>query len=107
MPDSPQEPKTEREKYIEGLEAKLRKAGKAKRFSGSEDGTIVTDFLTEQINSLVKNLGGTKYLDDPNRANYDRGQLAMAQKILTTINAEATTDTADLQEKLKAAKTDE
>lgn len=99
-------PPTERDKYIDTLKKKLEKAGKAKRFVGSEDGAIITEFLTEQINGFVKTLGGTKYLNDNNQANYDRGQLAMAQKILTMLNNEASADASDLQEKLKAAQTD-
>lgn len=101
-----EEPKTERDKYIENLESKLRKAGKAQRFKQSEDGGIITDYLTTQINAIVKNIGGTKYLNDHQGYIYDVGQMAMAQKILTMLNGEASTDTQDLKTKLNDAKTD-
>lgn len=95
---------TEREKYIAGLEAKLRKAGKAKRFIGSEDGTIVTEYLQEQINSLIKVIGGKAYIDNHNAYVYDTGQLAMAQKLLNVINS--TVDIDDINNKLEEARND-
>lgn len=101
------QPQTEREKYIANLEGRIRKAAKAKRFKESEDGGLVTEFLTDQVNGLIKTLGGTKYINDHNMSNYDRGQLAMAQKILTMLNSEAATDTTDMQQKIDLAKTDE
>lgn len=101
------EPKTERQKYIENLEHKLQKAGKAQRFKQSEDGGIITDYLTQQINAIVKNIGGTKYINDHNSYIYDVGQMAMAQKLLTMLNNEASQDTEDMANRLKEAKTDD
>lgn len=105
--EEPKAPPTEREKYIAGIEDKLRKAGKAKRFMEGEDGSLVTDWLREQVNGFVKNLGGTKYLDNNNLANYDRGQLAMAQKLLTMLNGHVNANTGELKELLDAAKSDQ
>lgn len=99
-------PPTEREKYVANLQSKLEKAGKAGRFKESEDGSILTDFLTDQINGFVKNLGGTKYLSDNDLANYDRGQLAMAQKMLTMLNGAAAIDTTEIKGQLEAAQND-
>ena len=96
----------ERIKYIEGLQKKLQKAGKARRFMEGEDGAIITKFLTEQINAIVKNIGGKTYLNDINSTNYDRGQLAMAQKLLTILNSEANRNTSKINEQLQAAKND-
>lgn len=101
-----QDNKTEREKYIENLEAKLSKAGKAQRFKQSEDGGIITDYLVQQINAIVKNIGGTKYINDHNSYIYDVGQMAMAQKLLTMLNGEASQDTEAMAGRLKEARTD-
>jgi hypothetical protein len=100
------EPKTDREKYIENLETKLQKAGKARRFLEQEDGSIVTDWLTQQINVLLKQIAGKAMLDKPSEYAYTVGQLHGYQKLLTMLNSEANTDGKDLQEKLEAAKTD-
>lgn len=97
---------TERDKYIESLEGKIRKAGRAQRFQQSEDGGIITDYLVQQINAIIKNIGGTKYINDHNTYIYDIGQMAMAQKLLTMLNREASQDTEDLANRLKEAKTD-
>ncbi|HRF70006.1 MAG TPA: hypothetical protein PKV66_01100 [Candidatus Pelethenecus sp.] len=97
---------TEREKYVAALEEKLRKAGKAKRFVGSEDGEIITDYLITQINGIVKNIGGTKYLNDHQAYVYELGQMFMAQKILNMLDANANTDTETINNSLEEARND-
>lgn len=106
MDQNPNTEPTEREKYIANLEDKLRKAGRAQRFTKSEDGGVVTEYLEAQINAIVKNIGGTKYINDHSLYVYDTGQLAMAQKLYNMLLGEAATDTADLNAKLEAAKND-
>jgi hypothetical protein len=95
---------SEREKYIAALEAKLQQAGKAKRFVDSEDGAIVTEYLQAQINNLIKVIGGKTYINDHNAYVYDTGQLAMAQKLLNTINS--TVDVEDINNRLTEARND-
>lgn len=95
---------TERELYIKGLEAKISKAGRAKQFIGSEAGALITELLQEEINAIVKRIGGRKYLDDQKGYAYELGGLHLAQRILNVLNNEARTDTEPLKEKLKEAK---
>lgn len=97
---------SERERYINNLESKLRKAGKARRFQDSEDGSIVTEYLTDQINSIIKEIGGTKYLDDFNGYQYKIGQLHMAQKLLNMLNNESNTEVKEIRERLDSARAD-
>lgn len=97
---------TEREKYIANLEEKLRRAGKARRFLDNEDGTIVTEYLTDQINSIVKSIGGSKYVNDHQGYVYELGQLFMAQKILNMLNGNASTDVESIGNSLEEARND-
>jgi hypothetical protein len=97
---------TEREKYIANLEDKLRRAGKAKRFTSGEDGELVTDYLITQINGIVKNIGGTKYINDHQAYVYELGQMFMAQKILNMLDANANTDTETINNSLEEARND-
>lgn len=97
---------TEREKYVAQLEEKLKKAGKAKRFIDSEDGALITEYLTDQINGIVKNIGGTKYLNDHQGYVYDVGQMFMAQKILNMLNSNANIDVEQINNSLEEARND-
>ena len=95
---------SERDKYVKNLEEKIRKAGKAKRFLDNEDGSIVTEFLQQEINTLVKDIGGTKYLNDHQGYVYKLGQLNLAQKLLNMLNSNAAVDTMPLAERVKETK---
>jgi hypothetical protein len=99
-------PKSEREAYIERLEDKLRKAGRAQRFLGHEDGALLTDYLTEQINSIVKSIGGKKYINDHEGYVFETGQLYLAQKLLGFLNTEANTNTEIINNQITEAKQD-
>jgi hypothetical protein len=106
MDKNPSTEPTERDKYITNLEAKLKKAGKARRFLDHEDGSIVTEWVQEQINVLLKQVAGKGLLDKPSEYAYTVGQLHGYQKLLTMLNSEASTDGKELQAKLEAARTD-
>lgn len=97
---------TEREKYVAALEEKLRKAGKAKRFVGSEDGALITEYITDQINGIVKSIGGTKYLNDHQGYVYELGQMFRAQKILNMLNGNANVDVESINNSLEEARND-
>lgn len=99
--------KTERQKYIEDLQGKIAKAVTAKRFNESEEGKLIREWASEQINSVVKELGGKKFLNDHNAYIYATGELAMARKLLVMLDREASKDTSELTASLRAAKTDE
>jgi hypothetical protein len=43
----------EREKYIANIEKELSKAAKAKRFTDSEDGRYVLDYMSELISTQI------------------------------------------------------
>jgi hypothetical protein len=101
------EEQTEREKYEQALEEKLRKAGKAKRFLSDEDGSIVTEWLTTQINATLKEVAGKGLLDKPTEYAYKVGNLHAYQKLLTMLNAEASTNTAEIKDKLNESKSDQ
>ena len=51
-----EEPKSERQKYIERLEKDLSKAAKAQAFIGSESGRYVLEYIAELISQLTNNL---------------------------------------------------
>lgn len=51
-----EEVKTERQKYIERLQADLSKAAKAQAFIGSEAGQYVLEYIAELISQLTNNL---------------------------------------------------
>ena len=51
-----EEPKSERQKYIERLEKDLSKAAKAQAFIGSESGQYVLEYIAELISQLTNNL---------------------------------------------------
>lgn len=105
MADSQVQP-SEREAYIQNLEDKLRKAGRARRFLDDENGSLVTDYLTEQINIILKRIGGKTYMSDQQGYVYELGALHLAQKILNMLNSEATINTDALKEKIKEAKSE-
>lgn len=100
------EPKTDRDLYIEKLQNKLQKAGKAGRFLKGEDGSIVTEFAQEQINGLLKLIAGKSLLDKPTEYSYSVGQLHAYQKLLQSINSDAGTNTQELKNNLEAARND-
>jgi len=100
-------PKTEREKYVEGLQVKISKAYKAKRFKEADEGKMIIELLQEQSNVIVKRLGGTTHMNDHQSYVYDLGQLHFAQKIINLINVEASKDVTKLQESLDAAESGE
>lgn len=97
---------TERDKYVQQLEEKIRKAGKAKRFMKSEDGSLITDYLTQKINSLVQQIGGTKFINDHEGYVHATGKLVMARELLVMLNKEASTDTDTMVDKVQEAKAD-
>lgn len=97
---------TERDRYVANLEAKLKKAGRARRFLEHEDGALITEYCTTQINSLLKQIGGKALLDKPSEYAYAVGQLQAYQKLLTMLNSEANTNTAEVKSQLQAAQTD-
>jgi len=97
------EPKSEREVYIENLQKKISNAVKKNRFNETDEGKMFREIITEQINLIVKNIGGRKYINDHNSYVFDTGQMFMAQKLLNLLNPE---DTTQDTEKLKAAKSD-
>jgi hypothetical protein len=101
------EPKTERDKFIENLEDKLRKAGKAGRFSESEDGSFLRDFCTEQINAYMKIVGGTTNLENPVKNAYNVGQLHAFKKLVNIMDGAASEDTTVMRDQLEAAKNDD
>ncbi len=98
---------TERDRYVEALENKLRKAGKARRFLEGEDGSVVIEWATSQINALSKIVLGKQNLDNATENAYNIGQIHALQKLLHTINSDAKTDGAEIQAQIKAAKQDE
>lgn len=98
--------KSEREKYIEGLQTKIAKAVSAKRFNDSEEGKLIREWAAEQMNTVMKQLAGKKFINDHNGYIYATGEFAMAQKLLTMLDSEASKDTGTLAESLKAAKSD-
>jgi hypothetical protein len=98
---------TEREKYIEGLQQKISKAVAAKRFNDSDEGKLIREWAVEQINGVLKQLAGKKFINDHNGYIYATGELAMAQKLLTMLDAEASRNTKEMAENLKAAKSGE
>lgn len=95
---------TEREKYIENLQKEISRKVVTKRFKESDEGKMIQDWAVQQINSLVQNIGGKKYINDHSSYVFDTGQMFMAQKLMTMLNAN--TDTTEDAEKLKAAKSD-
>lgn len=97
---------TERDKYIEGLEEKLRKAGRAKRFLDNEDGGLITEWATGQVNRLMKQIAGKALLDKPQEYAYAVGELNSYQKLLTMLNSEASADVEDINSRIKEAKND-
>jgi hypothetical protein len=97
------EDKSERQQYIDKLESKLRKAGRARRFLDHEDGALITDYVTEQINAIVKSIGGKKYINDHEGYVFETGQLYFAQKLLGFINSEANTNVDTINQQIKEA----
>lgn len=98
--------KTEREKYVEDLQGKIAKAVTAKRFNESDEGKLIRTWASEQINAVVRELGGKKFLNDHNAYVYATGELAMARKLLAMLDYESSKDIGELTASLKAAKTD-
>ncbi len=96
----------ERQEYIEALQNKIRKATAAKQFNDSDEGKMIREWAAEQINVVIKQLAGKKFINDHNGYIYATGELAMAQKLLTMLDAEASKDTTVMGEQLKAAKSD-
>lgn len=103
----PQVQLSERDRYVQQLEEKLKKAGKARRFLDSEDGGVITDYLTQRINAIVQQIGGTKYINDHEGYVFSTGKLAMARELLVMLNKEASTDTEGIKTKIQETKTDE
>lgn len=97
---------TEREIYIQNIENKIRKAGRAKRFLADENGGLVTEYLTNEINIILKRIGGKTFMADQQGYVYELGALHLAQKILNMLNGEANTDTDTLKAKLDEAKSE-
>ena len=95
---------TERELYIQNLEDKIRKAGRARRFLADENGGLVTEYMTNEINIILKRIGGKTFMTDQQGYVYELGALHLAQKILNMLNSEANTNTDSLKEKLEEAK---
>lgn len=101
-----QVPLTEREQYIKSIEDKIRKAGRARRFLADENGALVTEYLVNEINTILKRVGGKTYLSDQQGYVYELGALHLAQKMLNMLNGAASTDTETLEKKLTEAKSD-
>lgn len=97
---------TEREIYIQSIEDKIRKAGRAKKFLADENGGLVTEYLTNEINIILKRIGGTKFVTDQQGYVYELGALHLAQKILNMLNGEANMDVDALKSKLEEANSD-
>lgn len=98
--------KTEREKYIEALQTKIAKATTAKRFNESEEGKMIREWAAEQINLVIKQLAGKKFINDHNGYIYATGELGMAQKLLIMLDSTASQDTGELAVKLQEARID-
>lgn len=100
------EAKTEREQYIEQLEGKVRKAVLAKRFNESEEGKMLRDWAASQVNGVIKQLAGSKFINDHNAYVYATGELSAYQKMVTMLDSEASRNVGEMTEQLKAAKSD-
>lgn len=98
--------KSEREVYIETLQKKIAKATTAKRFNESDEGKLIREWAAEQINLVIKQLGGKKFINDHNGYIYATGELSMAQKLLAMLDSEANKDTGEMTVRLKEARTD-
>jgi hypothetical protein len=98
--------KSEREVYIESLQKKIAKAATAKRFNESDEGKLIREWAAEQMNTVMKQLAGKKFIDDHNGYIYATGEFAMAQKLLTMLDSEASKNTGEMAEQLKEARAD-